>query len=80
MSVVKLEELIPDPSTRAFLRAVRKEWGHDWAVTLAREISNGVLVDMGPVQNREISAAEGSRCFNRSDAAETLKQLKLEWK
>lgn len=46
----KLEDLIPDPSTREFLRAVKREWGREWAVTLTRGLHQGWLIDMGPVE------------------------------
>ena len=68
--MVKLVEIVPDPSTREFLRSVEKHWGHSWAVELTKAIHEGFLIDTGPIESPTREAGK----------PENYKQMELLWK
>lgn len=43
----ELRDIIPNPSTRAFIRAVYQQWGVEWAAVLTGALAAGDITDCG---------------------------------
>jgi alkylhydroperoxidase family enzyme len=52
-----LSDIIPNPSTRAFLGRVYRQWGVEWAAALTGALAAGDLIDCGDASAGEQPAA-----------------------